>query len=138
MKKALFTLETGVWFALMITIMTGCGNNSHQQVSKSTLIMNVSVNGNHLKYVSHHIQKRPFDSYHSGNPLYEADMFSSDGHKLYTTFFGKIFFMGKGPVYQLTFPYYKNLHRITIYRLDSSSGHITNRDDRIALTWIYP
>lgn len=112
-----------------------CNNGNKEVISKKTLVLSVTRAGNDLTYAGYRIEKRPFYSYKSGSPLYEAELFDHQGKNLQTVLFGKIFFIGNGPEYQLTFPYFKNLDHILIYRLNPGSGHITNKDRQVALNW---
>ncbi len=122
---------------LVITFIQSCNSGNKDILSKKTLVLSVNRDGNNLKYSGQHLENRPFYSYKSGTPLFEAELYNHQGEKIQTVLFGKIFFIGKGPGYQLTFPFYKDLDHIIIYRLDPSSGHITNKDKQIALRWTY-
>lgn len=134
MFKAL-TIATGC--LLVISFIQSCNSGNKEILSNETLVLTVSRNGNNLNFAGKRIEKKPFYSYKSGSPMFEAELYDKQGKKLQTVLFGKIFFIGKGPDYQLTFPFYKNLDHITIYWLDSSSGHITNKDKQVALNWTY-
>lgn len=120
---------------IAVLAFEACNNGNKEILSKKTLVLSVTRAGNNLKYAGYSIEKRPFYSYKSGSPLYEAQLFDHQGKNLQTVLFGRIFFIGTGPKYQLTFPYFKNLDHILIYRLDPGSGHITNKDRQVALNW---
>ena len=122
---------------LAITLIQSCNSGNKDIITEKTLILSVSRDGNNLKFTGKRIEEKPFYSYKSGTPLFEAELYNKQGKKLHTVLFGKIFFIGNGPDYPLTFPFYKNLDHIIIYRLDSSSGHITNKDKQVALKWTY-
>jgi len=138
MRKDIKLFHIRTLFLLMVlgclALATAC--SSKTKLSDRTLTLEVKRSGNKLDYVKHSIKKQPFYPYDSNAPLYKAVMYSKKGEKLGTFLFGKIFFMNKGSIHQLTFPYYSNLHRIVIYELDSSSGHITNKNKQVALNWM--
>jgi len=118
----------------VLVLLTAC--NSRTKLSDKTLTLDVKRDGNALEYVNHEVTKQPFYEYDSNAPLYKAIIYNKKGGKLGTFLFGKVFFINRGTVHQLTFPYYANMNRIVIYKLDSSSGHITNKNKQVALNWV--
>ncbi len=122
---------------LVMTFIQSCNSGNKETLSNKTLVLSVSRDGNKLNFAGKRIEDKPFYSYKSGTPLFEAELYNHQGKKIHTVLFGKIFFIGKGPLYQLTFPFYKDLDHLIIYRLDSSSGHITNKDKWVALKWSF-
>jgi len=118
----------------VLVLLTAC--NSRTKLSDKTLTLDVKRDGNALEYVNHEVTKQPFYEYDSNTPLYKAIIYNKKGGKLGTFLFGKVFFINRGTVHQLTFPYYANMNRIVIYKLDSSSGHITNKNKQVALNWV--
>ena len=112
-----------------------CNSGNKEIVSDKTLVLSVRRDGDNLKFAGKKIEDKPFYSYKSGTPLFEAELYNHKGKRIHTVLFGKIFFIGKGPAYPLPFPFSKDLDHIIIYRLDPSSGHITNRNKLVALKW---
>jgi hypothetical protein len=118
----------------VLVLLTAC--NSRTKLSNNTLTLDVKIQGDTLEYAGHKVTKQPFYEYDSNAPLYKAIIYNKKGRKLGTFLFGKVFFINKSMVHQLTFPYYANMNRIVIYKLDSSSGHITNKNKQVALDWV--
>lgn len=138
MNKRLKLMRLSPWLTVfgLLILLSAC--NSRVKISNRTLILNVKRTGNQLKYVNHKVKKIPYYEYHSNEPLFKGVVYNSNGKKLGSFLFGNIFFMNKGTVHQLTFPDYPGLHKIVIYKLNSSSGHITNKNKQVALSWILP
>jgi|GEM_PF-2162060 len=121
---------------LLFFLMSGCQGNG--PLTSKTLILNVSADKGSWKVESYSNIKRPY--YHSSAnvPIYQGDMLDSSGKVLKSEFFGKEYIKGDGKVYQLPFPSLDKAKTIIIYRLDSSSGHITNKNEDKILEWEIP
>ena len=126
---------TGLFLSFFLFAFSGCQSHNGDVITQKTLEMHVEQAGSHLIFRNYKVINKPFYDYKSSSPLYEAELFNKKGEKLHVVLFGKIFFLGNGPEYDLTFPYYKNLGHIIVYQLDPNSGHITNKNHQIALSW---
>jgi hypothetical protein len=121
--------------ALMLS--TGCSGNEGGTAA-STLMLQVREQPGGSWAVQGYSYRD--DPYHSGSgnaPLFQADLLDRQGKILTSVYFEKAFFGGDS-LHTLPFPALPELARIVIYRLDSSSGHITNRNHDTVLSWAVP
>lgn len=124
------------FIAVVILITTGC--HSKSAVTEASLDLQVSLNGQNMVPVGHKIRNIPYYRTDTSQPIYEAVLLDEKDDKIGTVLFGESIFWSKKNVFTLTFPLYKSLHRIVLYKLDSSSGHITNKNHEVVLNWIVP
>lgn len=120
-----------IW--LFVIILAGC--QGHDKISSETLMLTISTQNENWEVVSSQRINQPYYTSSANAPIYQADMLDGSGHVIQKVFFGKEFFAGSGNEFKLPFPELKRAQQIIVYRLDSSSGHITNKNRDKVLDW---
>ena len=117
-------------------MLTAC--HSNEPLTTETLILNVSSVNGKWKVDSFSNIKRPYYNSSANAPVYQGDMLDGSGKVLKSVFFGREYLKSDGNVFQLPFPSLNEAQTIVIYRLDSSSGHITNKNQDKVIEWKIP
>lgn len=133
-----FGISPRLYPFIFIWLLMAFGCQSKKTLSNSTLILRIVLNGQHMTPVGHSIQSVPFYQTDTSQPIYKAVLFDKNDKKIGTVLFEESIFWGNSKVYSLAFPLYHHLHRIVVYKLDASSGHITNKNHDVVLNWIVP
>ncbi|HKI44743.1 MAG TPA: hypothetical protein VKA08_05330 [Balneolales bacterium] len=121
---------------LLILLMAGC--QGQDQVSSKTLLLTISSQDGNWTVTSHLLTDHPYYSSSANAPIYQADLRDASGKVIRSVFFGKEYINTGGEEFKLPFPSLKQAKKIVIYRLNSSSGHITNKNRDKVLTWEVP
>lgn len=121
---------------LLLFLLSGCQGKG--PLTTKTLILNISSVDGNWKVDSYSDTERPYYHSSANAPVYQGDMLDNSGKVLRSVFFGKEYINSGGEVFQLPFPSIDKAKTIVIYRLDSSSGHITNKNQDKILEWKVP
>lgn len=121
---------------MFLLLLTAC--QGQDQVSSKTLMLTISTQSGKWMVSSYSHVDQPYYAGSTNEPIYQADITDAQGKVISSLFFGKEYLNTGGKEFQLPFPSLKKMQRIIIYRLDASSGHITNKNRDKVLDWKVP
>jgi len=134
MKKIL--TNRGLFICCILMLFTAC--EGREKVTSQTLTVTITSKNGQWKVLSSSKTRRPYYHSSANAPVYQADLMDQSGKLIRSVFYGKAFVKNDSSEFTLPFPAFAKAHRIIIYRLDASSGHITNKNRDKVLDWTIP